>query len=173
MAICARTRADVERVAREIAARSGHEVVPFVADMTKGEDIDALMAEVRARLGDPDIVVGNAGGPPAGIGGDKVSVYTATTGAQDPHQIQARPSLIAKARGADVAVCTGAELEIGWLPMIAQQSANPKLQQGQTGLFRGVELRAAARSCRRGSTAPRATCTRPAIRTSRPIRGTY
>ncbi len=69
------------------------------------------------------------------IGGDKVSVYSATTGAQDPHQIQARPSLIAKARGADVAVCTGAELEIGWLPMIAQQSANPKLQPGQPGLF--------------------------------------
>jgi zinc/manganese transport system substrate-binding protein len=69
------------------------------------------------------------------IGGDKVSVYTATTGAQDPHQIQARPSLIAKARAADVAVCTGAELEIAWMPMIAQQSANPKLQPGQDGYF--------------------------------------
>src|ERR1700729_3950430 len=56
------------------------------------------------------------------IGGDKVSVYTATTGAQDPHQIQARPSLIAKARTADVTVCDGAELEIGWLPMILQQA---------------------------------------------------
>lgn len=42
----------------------------------------------------------------AEIGGAKVSVYTATTGKQDPHQIQARPSLIAKARAADVAVCT-------------------------------------------------------------------
>ena len=69
------------------------------------------------------------------IGGDKVSVYTATTGVQDPHQIQARPSLIAKARGADIAVCTGAELEIGWLPMIAQQSANAKLLAGQPGYF--------------------------------------
>ena len=69
------------------------------------------------------------------IGGDKVSVYTATTGAQDPHQIQARPSLIAKARNADIAVCTGAELEIGWLPMIAQQSANPRLQPGQAAYF--------------------------------------
>src|SRR4051812_44006989 len=42
------------------------------------------------------------------IGGDKVSVYAATTGAQDPHQIQARPSLISKARTADLSVCTGA-----------------------------------------------------------------
>ena len=41
-------------------------VVPFVADMTKADDIDALLAGVRTQLGDPDIVVGNAGGPPAG-----------------------------------------------------------------------------------------------------------
>jgi zinc/manganese transport system substrate-binding protein len=69
------------------------------------------------------------------IGGEHVSVYTATTGSQDPHQIQARPSLIAKARAADIAVCTGAELEIGWLPMIAQQSANASLQPGAEGYF--------------------------------------
>jgi len=69
------------------------------------------------------------------IGGDKVSVYSATTGAQDPHQVQARPSLIAKARSADVAVCTGAELEIAWLPMIAQQSGNAKIASGGAGLF--------------------------------------
>jgi zinc/manganese transport system substrate-binding protein len=69
------------------------------------------------------------------IGGDKVSVYTATTGAQDPHQVQARPSLIAKARTADVAVCTGAELEIAWLPMIAQQANNPRIAAGGPGSF--------------------------------------
>src|SRR6185295_17144585 len=69
------------------------------------------------------------------IGGDKVSIYTATTGAQDPHQIQARPSLIAKARSADITVCDGAELEIGWLPMILQQSGNGKIAVGQAGAF--------------------------------------
>jgi zinc/manganese transport system substrate-binding protein len=69
------------------------------------------------------------------IGGDKVSVYTATTGSQDPHQVQARPSLIAKARTADVAVCTGAELEIAWLPMIAQQAGNAKIAAGGAGSF--------------------------------------
>ena len=72
------------------------------------------------------------------LGGDKVSVYTATTGAQDPHQIQARPSLIAKARTADVTVCEGAELEIGWLPMIIQQSNNSKIAPGQPGSFEGT-----------------------------------
>jgi len=66
VAICARTQAEVERTAREVAARTGHPVAPFVADMTKAEDIDRLLADVRARLGDPDIVVANAGGPPAG-----------------------------------------------------------------------------------------------------------
>jgi zinc/manganese transport system substrate-binding protein len=71
----------------------------------------------------------------AEIGGDKVSIYTATTGAQDPHQIQARPSLIAKARTADVTVCDGAELEIGWLPMILQQAGNGKIAVGQPGAF--------------------------------------
>ncbi|MBV9062969.1 MAG: zinc ABC transporter substrate-binding protein, partial [Alphaproteobacteria bacterium] len=72
------------------------------------------------------------------IGGDKISVYTATTGAQDPHQIQARPSLIAKARTADITVCEGAELEIGWLPMIIQQANNSKIQPGQPGSFEGT-----------------------------------
>jgi zinc/manganese transport system substrate-binding protein len=74
------------------------------------------------------------------IGGDKVSIYTATTGAQDPHQIQARPSLIAKARGADITVCTGAELEIGWLPMIERQAANTKIQSGTPGSFEATSF---------------------------------
>ena len=69
------------------------------------------------------------------IGGDKVSVYAATTGVQDPHQVQARPSLIAKARTADLTVCTGAELEIGWLPMIVTQSANKKIVAGAPGMI--------------------------------------
>jgi len=73
------------------------------------------------------------------IGGDKVSVYAATTGVQDPHQIQARPSLISKARTADLTVCTGAELEIGWLPMIVQQSANKKIAPGGRGVFQPTD----------------------------------
>jgi zinc/manganese transport system substrate-binding protein len=74
------------------------------------------------------------------IGGDKVSIYTATTGAQDPHQIQARPSLIAQARKADVLVCTGAELEIGWIPMLQRQSANGKIQPNSPGDFEATRF---------------------------------
>lgn len=69
------------------------------------------------------------------IGGDQVKVYVATSGRQDPHQVQARPSLIAKARSADLAICTGAELEIAWMPQIVRQAANPGIQAGAPGYF--------------------------------------
>ncbi|WP_395646749.1 metal ABC transporter substrate-binding protein [Terricaulis sp.] len=69
------------------------------------------------------------------IGGDRVNVYAATLGGQDPHQVQARPSLIARARAANVTVCTGAELEVAWLPLIIQQSGNSRLAPSQPGAF--------------------------------------
>src|SRR4051794_37507616 len=74
------------------------------------------------------------------LGGDKVSVYTATNALQDPHHIEAKPSLIARARNADLVVATGAELEIGWLPLVAQQSGNPKIRPGQPGYFEAASL---------------------------------
>src|SRR4051812_43366124 len=67
------------------------------------------------------------------IGGDKVKVGSATTALQDPHRVEPRPSLIAKARNADLLVCTGLELEVGWLPVLLQQSGNPKIAPGQPG----------------------------------------
>src|SRR5687767_13206713 len=69
------------------------------------------------------------------LAGDKASIYVATTALQDPHRIEARPSLIARARSADLVVCTGAELEIGWLPLVQTQSGNSRIQTGQPGLF--------------------------------------
>lgn len=69
------------------------------------------------------------------LAGDKASVYVATTALQDPHRIQAKPSLIASARSADLVVCTGAELEIGWLPVLLRQSGNAAVQPGNPGYF--------------------------------------
>jgi 3-oxoacyl-[acyl-carrier protein] reductase len=66
LAVCARTRPDIETAAKEIAAQTGAEVAPFVADMSRPDDIDRLLEGIRSRLGDPDIVVCNAGGPPPG-----------------------------------------------------------------------------------------------------------
>lgn len=77
------------------------------------------------------------------IGGDRVRVTVATTPRQDPHRVEARPSLIAAARRADLLVCTGADLEIGWLPLLQRESGNPAIQNGQPGFFeaaRYVEL---------------------------------
>lgn len=73
------------------------------------------------------------------LGGSAVSVYVATTAFQDPHQIQARPSLLAKARRAELVVCTGGELEIGWLPVILQQAGNAAIQRGTPGYFEAVD----------------------------------
>ncbi len=69
------------------------------------------------------------------LGGDKVNVYTATSAFQDVHRIDAKPSLVARARSADLVVATGAELEIGWLPVLLQESGNGKIQPGSLGYF--------------------------------------
>lgn len=74
------------------------------------------------------------------LGGDKVRVYTATSGLQDPHRIEARPSLIARARNADLMVCTGAQLEVGWVPLLQTQSGNAKIQAGQPGYFEAASV---------------------------------
>jgi len=65
----------------------------------------------------------------------EATVQTATTHLQDPHHIEARPSLIAQLRRADFAICTGAELEAGWLPMLQDRAGNPKVQSGTGSMF--------------------------------------
>jgi zinc/manganese transport system substrate-binding protein len=74
------------------------------------------------------------------LGGNLVEVSVATSALQDPHQIQAKPSLIARARNADLLVGTGAELELGWLPALLQQSGNAKVQTGQGGNFAAADF---------------------------------
>jgi zinc/manganese transport system substrate-binding protein len=67
------------------------------------------------------------------LGGDLVSAESATTPQQDPHYIQARPSLIAKIRRAKLVICSGADLEVGWLPLLLRQGGNAAVQPGQPG----------------------------------------
>jgi zinc/manganese transport system substrate-binding protein len=69
------------------------------------------------------------------LAGEQARIYVATTALQDPHRIEARPSLIARARSADLVVCAGAELEAGWLPLVLSQSGNARIQAGQPGYF--------------------------------------
>src|SRR5258706_8131777 len=67
------------------------------------------------------------------IAGSRAKVFSATTAMQNPHVVQARPSLIARARGADLIIYSGAELEVGYLPVILQQSGNDKIAVGRVG----------------------------------------
>jgi zinc/manganese transport system substrate-binding protein len=73
------------------------------------------------------------------LAGDRASIYTATNALQDPHHVEARPSLIAKARRAQLVICTGAELETGWLPVILRESGNPDIGAGKPGYFEAAQ----------------------------------
>src|SRR5215470_17296562 len=74
------------------------------------------------------------------LGGDRVNVYTATSALQDVHRVDAKPSLVARARTADLVVATGAELEIGWLPVLIQESGNSRIQPGSPGYFEAASV---------------------------------
>jgi zinc/manganese transport system substrate-binding protein len=69
------------------------------------------------------------------LGGERVDVYTATSAMQDVHRVEAKPSLVARARTADLLVANGAELEVGWLPILLQESGNRKIQRNAPGYF--------------------------------------
>lgn len=69
------------------------------------------------------------------LGGDQVDVYAATSAFQDVHRVEAKPSLVARARSANLLVATGAELEVGWLPILLQESGNARIQPGNAGYF--------------------------------------
>src|SRR3979409_2610887 len=74
------------------------------------------------------------------LGGDKVSVFSATTALQDPHRIEARPSLIARIRNANLVVCSGSELEVGCLPLLLTQSGNDRIQPGSPGFLEASQF---------------------------------
>lgn len=73
------------------------------------------------------------------IGGEQVTVYTATSAFQDPHRIEAKPSLLAQARRAQLVVAAGADLEIGWLPLVVRDSGNSAIQTGRPGYFAAAD----------------------------------
>jgi zinc/manganese transport system substrate-binding protein len=64
------------------------------------------------------------------VGGEKVKVTALSRGIQDPHFVDANPSLAVKLRNADLLVDVGMDLEIGWLPPLVTQSRNAAIQPG-------------------------------------------
>ena len=67
------------------------------------------------------------------IGGDQVKVYTASNANQDIHHMRAKPSLLAAMRKADLVICSGASLEIGWLPILLNKAGGRQVQEGAIG----------------------------------------
>lgn len=69
------------------------------------------------------------------IGKDKIKVTTLVKPDQDPHYVEARPSMILEVRRADLLMFNGLELEIGYLPVLIESSRNPNIQPGTNGYF--------------------------------------
>ncbi len=69
------------------------------------------------------------------VGGSLVEVESLTRGIQDPHFLEARPSMILKVSRADLFVEIGAELEIGWAPPLLIGARNPAIQPGAPGFL--------------------------------------
>ncbi|MCG5533722.1 MULTISPECIES: metal ABC transporter substrate-binding protein [unclassified Halorhodospira] len=69
------------------------------------------------------------------VGGEHVEVTTMAPPDRDAHYLEARPSMMAALRGADLVVSVGAELEEGWLPAAIRGANNPDVQIGQDGYF--------------------------------------
>ena len=67
------------------------------------------------------------------LGRERVNVKVFVKPSQDPHQIEAKPSMILAARNADILIYNGLDLEIGYLPRIIEASANPAIQPGRSG----------------------------------------
>ncbi len=75
------------------------------------------------------------GGIVGDLAKDKVNLTVLVKPSQDPHQIEAKPSMILAARKADVIMYNGLDLEIGYLPVLIESSRNPKIQPGKAGNF--------------------------------------
>jgi zinc/manganese transport system substrate-binding protein len=69
------------------------------------------------------------------IGGDRIKVTTLVKPNQDPHYVEAKPSMILEVRRADLLMFNGLELEIGYLPVLVESSRNPAIQSGTPGYF--------------------------------------
>lgn len=67
------------------------------------------------------------------IGGDGVEVTSIASPVQDPHFVDAKPSYILEAGRADVFIEAGMDLEVGWAPLVREQSRNANIQVGGRG----------------------------------------
>lgn len=67
------------------------------------------------------------------VGGDRIKVTSLAKGYQDPHFVEAKPSLVLMLNKARLLVVIGRELEVAWLPPLITQSRNARIQPGADG----------------------------------------
>ena len=111
---------------------------PIMASVLLAGACQPALAKLNVVATTPDF-----GSIAAAIGGDAVSVTTLAKPTEDPHFVDAKPSFIVKLNRADAIIEGGADLEIGWLPALLDQSRNAKLASGAPGHIacsQGVQL---------------------------------
>ncbi|HZI16523.1 MAG TPA: metal ABC transporter substrate-binding protein [Myxococcus sp.] len=74
------------------------------------------------------------------VGGKHVEVQALALGSQDPHFVDAKPSLALALNRADLLVALGLDMEIGWLPTLQLGARNPKIQVGGTGYLNASQF---------------------------------
>lgn len=67
------------------------------------------------------------------VAGEEAVVHAISSGREDPHMLQAKPSVIHLARSADLWIRVGLDLEIGWEPPILDGSRNARIRPGTPG----------------------------------------
>ncbi len=67
------------------------------------------------------------------IGGNLVNVRSLSLPTQDPHFVDAKPSLALELNRADLLLLVGLDLEVGWLPTLLVGARNGKIQAGAPG----------------------------------------
>jgi zinc/manganese transport system substrate-binding protein len=88
----------------------------------------SALAQIRVVATTPDLAA-----VAREIGGDRVSVVALAKPTEDPHYVDAKPSHIVTLSRADALIEGGAELELGWLPPLLENSRNGKISAGAPG----------------------------------------
>src|SRR3954466_7093150 len=64
------------------------------------------------------------------VAGDRANVVALAKATEDPHFVDAKPSFVVTLNRADALIEGGAELELGWLPPLLENSRNTKIAAG-------------------------------------------
>jgi zinc/manganese transport system substrate-binding protein len=103
-------------------------IIKFLSVAWLGVVATPLAAQIRVAATTPDL-----GALAREIGGDRVEVTALAKPTEDPHFVDAKPSLIVTLNRADMLIEGGAELEIGWLPALLRGVRNTKIATGAPG----------------------------------------